>query len=114
MDEQRLARLRGLAVTSIKRSSLLPDVATVTELKLPEATFDAWYAVAAPARTPAAVLKRLGTELSAVMADPQLQAQMRAHGMEPVALGSSAMRTLMEKETPRYRALAHRAQITVE
>jgi tripartite-type tricarboxylate transporter receptor subunit TctC len=107
----RSGKLRPLAIVGGTRSSLLPDVATVTELKLPEATFDAWYAVAAPARTPAGVLKRLGTELSAVMADPQLQAQMRAQGMEPVALGSSAMRTLMEKETPRYRALAHRAGI---
>lgn len=110
----RSGKLRPLAIVGGTRSSLLPDVATVTELKLPEATFDAWYAVAAPVRTPAAVLKRLGTELSAVMADPQLQAQMRAQGMEPVALGSTAMRTLMEKETPRYRALAHRAGIRAD
>lgn len=107
----RSGKLRPLAIVGNTRSSLLPDVATVTELKLPEATFDAWYAVAAPARTPAAVLKRLGTELSTVMADPQLQAQMRAQGMEPVAQGAAAMRALMEKETPRYRALAHRAGI---
>lgn len=110
----RSGKLRPLAIVGGTRSSLLPNVATVTELKLPDATFDAWYAVAAPARTPAAVLKRLGTELGAVMADPQLQAQLRAQGLEPVALGAAAMRKQMEIETSRYRALAHRAGIRAD
>ena len=110
----RAGKLRPLAIVGGTRSSLLPEVATVAELKLPDASFDAWYAVAAPARTPAPVLKRLTAELTAVMADPQLQAQMRAQGMEPVALGAAAMRALMGKETPRYRALAHRAGIRAD
>jgi len=110
----RAGKLRPLAIVGGTRSSLLPDVATVTELKLPDATFDAWYAVAAPARTPPAVLKRLMAEITAVMGDAQLQTQMRAQGMEPVALGPQAMRAQMERETPRYRALAHRAGIRAD
>lgn len=110
----RAGKLRALAIVGSVRSSLLPDVATVTELKLPDAVFDAWYAIAVPARTPAPVLKRLGSEVTAVMADTQLQSQMRAQGMEPVALGPKAMRTQIETETARYRAIAHRAGIQVE
>jgi tripartite-type tricarboxylate transporter receptor subunit TctC len=110
----RAGKLRPLAIVGGTRSSLLPNVATLAEMKLPDASFDAWYAVAAPARTPAPVLKQLSDAITAVMGDAALQAQLRAQGMEPVALGPQAMRELMERETPRYRALAHRAGIRAD
>lgn len=107
-------KLRALAIAGRSRSSQLPGVPTLAELKLPEATFDAWYAVAAPARTPQPVLDRLVGEIGALMADPGLQAQMRAQAMEPVHLGPAALRRLIDDEIVRYRALAHRARIVVE
>lgn len=96
------------------RSSLLPEVRTLAEQKLPDATFDAWYGFAAPARTPGPVAERLSREIAAVMADPALQAQLRTQGMEPVAIGAAAFRAQMEGEIARYRALAHRARIAME
>ncbi|WP_184531503.1 tripartite tricarboxylate transporter substrate binding protein [Variovorax sp. Sphag1AA] len=107
-------KLRALGIVGASRSSLLPDVKTLAEQKLPDATFDAWYGFAAPAKTPAAVVERLSRELTAVMADPALQAQLKAQGMEPVAIGAAAFRTQMESEIARYRALAHRAGIAME
>ena len=107
-------KLRALGIVGASRSSLLPEVKTLAEQKLPEATFDAWYGFAAPAKTPAPVVERLSRELTAVMADPALQAQLRAQGMEPLAIGAAGFRTQMESEIARYRALAHRAGIAVE
>ena len=83
----------------------------MSELKLPDATFDAWYGFAAPAGTPAPVVQRLAQEVKAVMADPALQKQLRTQGMEPVAIESAAFRTLIDAEIARYLALAHRAGI---
>jgi tripartite-type tricarboxylate transporter receptor subunit TctC len=107
-------KLRALGIVGAGRSSLLPEVKTLAEQKLPDATFDAWYAFAAPAKTPAPVVERLARELTAVMSDPALQAQLRAQGMEPVAIGAAAFRMQMESEIARYRALAHRAGIAME
>jgi len=107
-------KLRALGIVGASRSSLLPDVKTLAEQKLPDATFDAWYGFAAPAKTPAPLVERLSRELTAVMADPALQAQLKAQGMEPVAIGAAAFRTQMESEIARYRALAHRAGIAME
>ena len=107
-------KLRALGIVGAVRSSLLPDIATLAEQKLPEATFDAWYGFAAPARTPAAVVQKLSREVMAVMADPALQAQLKTQGMEPVAIGAPAFRALMENEISRYLALAHRAGIQPE
>lgn len=110
----RAGKLRALGIVGATRSSLLPEVPTMAELRLPEATFDAWYALAAPARTPAPVLQQVLREVTAVMADGGLQAQLRAQGMEPVLIGPMPFRSQMEGEISRYRALAHRAGIAAE
>ncbi|RST56319.1 tripartite tricarboxylate transporter substrate binding protein [Variovorax sp. MHTC-1] len=110
----RSGKLRALAIVGTTRSSMLPDVPTMAELKMPDATFDAWYGLAAPAGTPAPVIQRLAAEVSAVMADKAIQDQLRAQGMEPVMIGVAPFRSLMESEISRYRALAHRAGIAAE
>lgn len=110
----RAGKLRALAIAGNERARALPNVATVQELKLPEAAFDGWYAVSAPSRTPAAIVDKLGKEVEAAMRDTHLQEQIRAQGMEPVFVGPKAMHAAMEDEIGRYRALAHRAQIVVE
>ena len=104
-------KLRALGIVGAARSSLLPEVKTMAELKLPDATFDAWYGFAAPAGTPAPVVQRLAQEVKAVMADTALQKQLRTQGMEPVVIESAAFRSLMDTEIARYLALAHRAGI---
>ena len=110
----RSGKLRALAIAGNDRSRALPTVPTVQELKLPDAAFDGWYAISAPARTPAAILAKLQKEVEASMRDAGLQEQVRNQGMEPVFIGPKPMAAAMEDEIGRYRALAHRAQIAVE
>jgi len=110
----RSGKLRALAVIGSVRSAMLPEVPTVTELKLPEAVFDGWYAVAAPGRADAALRQRIERELKAALGDPALQARIRAQGMEPVFVGGDALKPLIEAELARYRMLAHRAKIVVD
>lgn len=110
----RAGKLRALAIVGKSRSTLLAEVPTVEELKLPDAAFDAWYAVAVPARTPPHITRKLRVELEAIVRDPSVQEQMRAQGMEPAYLGPAAIQALIDDETVRYRALAHRARIVVE
>jgi tripartite-type tricarboxylate transporter receptor subunit TctC len=104
-------RLRALGVMGAAPSSLLPGVRTLAEQGLPEASFDAWYGIAAPPRTPAPVLATLTRAIVETMASPALQAQLRAQGIEPTMVGADAFMAQIEKEIPRYRALAHRAGI---
>ncbi|WP_052383627.1 Bug family tripartite tricarboxylate transporter substrate binding protein [Pseudacidovorax intermedius] len=110
----RAGKLRALGIVGATRSSLLPEVKTLAELGLPEATFDAWYGLAAPARSPVAALDRLARETRALIAEPALQATLKTQGMEPVWLDAAAFRSQMEGEISRYRALAHRANIPME
>ena len=110
----RSGKLRALGIVGATRSSMLPEVRTLAEQGLPDATFDAWYGFAAPARTPAPVIDKLVRAVTATMGNAALQSQLRAQGMEPVAIGAAAFRSQMEGEISRYRALAHRAGIVAE
>jgi tripartite-type tricarboxylate transporter receptor subunit TctC len=74
----------ALAVTSAKRSSLAPDVPTVTEKGLPGYVASTWYGMLAPANTPPAIVKQLNTLLNKVMAEPEVRAQLLGLGLEPM------------------------------
>ena len=107
-------KLRALAIIGSVRSTMLPEVPTVAELKLPEAVFDAWYAVAVPGRTDPALRARVEQILKAVLADPAVQVGIRAQGMEPVFVGAAVLRPLIDEETARYRMLGHRTRIVLD
>lgn len=107
-------RLRALAIVGNTRSSHLPDVKTVAEQKLAEAAFDGWYAMAAPAHTPRHILERLSQEITHLMGQADVKTQLKSQGLEAATLGAAPLRAAMDSETPRYRALAHRAGIKVD
>jgi tripartite-type tricarboxylate transporter receptor subunit TctC len=107
-------RMRALAVLGSERSSVFPEVRTLAEQGLGEATFKAWFGLAAPARTPASVIDRLSHAVAVAAGDPEVQAALRAQDMEPMALGPAAFRQEAEHEISRYRAEAVRAGISLD
>ncbi|MBL8357504.1 MAG: tripartite tricarboxylate transporter substrate binding protein [Delftia acidovorans] len=77
-------RLRALAVTSERRSPSLPDVPTMEEAGMPGFRTSTWYGLWAPKNTPQDVVQKLWTESRRVLAEPQIAAQYRRLGAEPV------------------------------
>lgn len=76
-------RLHALAVTSLKRSSVLPDVPTVAESGLSGFEATAWWAVFAPAGLPADIADKLRSELQAIVRTPDY-----AHGLEKIGVNT--------------------------
>jgi tripartite-type tricarboxylate transporter receptor subunit TctC len=107
-------KLRALAVTGEQRAALLPDVPTYAEAKIPKASLVSWYAVAAPARTPEAIVTRLNRELGAVMAEPEVRQSLQNAGLEPVHLGPDVLRGMIRDEMSAFRAVAQKAQIVLD
>ncbi len=107
-------KLRPLAVVADKRSPLLPKVPAYGELQLSQALFDAWYAIAAPAATPAPVRETLLRALTEVMKEPDVRTRLAAQSMDAALLGPKALRDLMDEEVARYRAAAARAGIRLD
>jgi tripartite-type tricarboxylate transporter receptor subunit TctC len=76
-------RLRALGMTSAQRLPALPDVPTIAETGLKDYVYTTWYAVWAPAKTPAAIVNRLNQAIQKVSALPDVRAGLQNAGIEP-------------------------------
>jgi len=76
--------LRALGVTSLKRSSLWPDIPTVAETGLPGFEVVQRSTLLAPAGTPRTIIERLNKELNAVLATDEVRRRLAVEGGEPV------------------------------
>ena len=79
----RAGKLRALAVTGPRRSPVLPDLPTVSEAGVPGFSITSWFALFAPAGTPAKILIRLNKEAAKAIASKDLQQQWMGQGLEP-------------------------------
>ena len=79
----RAGRLRGLAVTTAKRSPALPDLPAIGEV-LPGYSSDFWFGMWAPAGTPKAVISALHEALARILKQPDVLERLRTDGMDPV------------------------------
>jgi tripartite-type tricarboxylate transporter receptor subunit TctC len=79
IEQVKAGALRALAITSTKRSELLPDVPTMAEF-LPGYQASQWIGIGAPKDTPAAVVNKLNAEVNAALADPAMKAKVTALG----------------------------------
>ncbi|AZG15829.1 MULTISPECIES: Bug family tripartite tricarboxylate transporter substrate binding protein [Cupriavidus] len=107
-------KVKAIAVTTAKRSTLLPDVPTAAEAGYPGIDADTWLALVAPRGLPADVKQKLEKALAEVMADPDTRKQLTQAGFEPVEGNGAAVSALINKELPLMRATAQRASITAE
>lgn len=78
----RSGRLRPLAVTSARRSAVLPQLPTMAETGLPGFEAMAWFALLAPARTPGAVINKLNSEVVAILQHPEMKERLLGLGAE--------------------------------
>lgn len=95
-------KLKALAVTSAKRSPLLPDVPTVAEaLGIADYEMTGWFGLLAPARTPPEIVARLQEETSRALKDPALVETIRVAGGEVVGGSSSQFEARMKRDAER-------------
>ena len=103
-------KLRALAVSTIKRSSVLPDVPAVAET-LPGFEVNGWYGLMAPANTPQEIIRKLNAEVTAILRMPQIVDRLKQGGMEPAPLTPEAYAALIKSELPRWAAAAKAAKL---
>jgi tripartite-type tricarboxylate transporter receptor subunit TctC len=78
----RTAKVRALAVTTLRRSSFLPELPTLDESGLKGFAMTTWWGVMAPARTPTAVIERLNAEILKAIDSGDTREKLRAMGSE--------------------------------
>lgn len=107
-------KLRPLAVTTIKRSSALPDVPTLDESGLKGFNIGTWFGVLAPAGTPPDVVARLNAEMVKVIRSPEFGKRMAEIGAEPVGDTSAQMARQIQEETEKFARLVKEGKVTID
>ncbi|MET4575413.1 Bug family tripartite tricarboxylate transporter substrate binding protein [Ottowia thiooxydans] len=108
-------KLRGIAVTTAKRTSSLPNVPTFQEAGMREIDIAAWNAWFAPRGTPSEVIEKLNGELRRVLGDPDTQTRLRALGYEPDGkLAPAQVRDFVRKEEKKWGDLIRSGGIKAE
>jgi tripartite-type tricarboxylate transporter receptor subunit TctC len=106
-------KLIALAVPSPTRSALLPDVPTIVEAGVPDASTATWVGVLAPKLTPRDIVNHLQREIAKALQLPELKAQFLATGSEPLATTPEEFDALMKEEVASNKALVAAAGIKV-
>jgi tripartite-type tricarboxylate transporter receptor subunit TctC len=101
-DLGKAGKLKMLAVTSAKRSPLLPELPTLGEAGIANVEADAWVGLIAPAGISDAVRDRIYREAAAVVADPAIVAKLLVQYMSPIASTPEEFRAVIRQERDRW------------
>jgi len=107
-------KLRALATTGARRSSTMPAVPTVVESGYPGFEATNWYAFVAPGRTPKDLLDFWNRELTKVLNDPQVRAELAKHGLDPAPGTREELARYFEQESQKWGKVVREAKITNE
>ena len=107
-------RVRILGVTSAKRLAAFPDVPTFVESGLPALTFEHWWGVMAPARTPPAVVAKLNAELIKALGAADVRERFAALAVEPRTSTPEQFRALIQSDLGRWAKVVRDAGIKAE
>lgn len=106
-------RLKALAVSTAKRTPVLPDVPSVAET-VPGFNVDSWYAMFAPAGTPPAVVAKVQSAVAAAARDKAVQEAFIAQGAVAVGGTPAELDQVVKTEIPMWKSLAKEASISVK
>ena len=98
MPHVKSGKLRALAVSTGKRSTLMPEIPTMKEAGLPEIENLAWMALMAPSSTPDPIVQRMNQDINAILAMPDVKEKLNAAFMEPIGGSTQDLANLMQTE----------------
>ena len=106
--------VKGLGVTGPTRSPALPDLPTVAESVAPGFAVIGWFGVFAPAGTPQPIVRKLNTDIAAIMRSPDVANPLLAQGAEPQSGPPEELRKLLASEIAQWSKVIKEAGIKAE
>jgi tripartite-type tricarboxylate transporter receptor subunit TctC len=106
-------RLRPLAVTTAKRSELLPDVPAISEF-LPGYDATGWNGIGAPKETPVAIIEKLNKEINDIIRDPAMKARLISLGLEPLSMTPDEFGRRIADDTAKWAKVIKFANVKAE
>ena len=110
MEYVRVGKLRALAVTTVTRSPVLPNIPSVAEF-VPGYESDFWTGIAAPKNTPSEIVDKLNDEINSALADPKMKARLSELGVTALPGSPAAFGKLIAEETEKWSKVIRAANI---
>ncbi|WP_064736077.1 tripartite tricarboxylate transporter substrate binding protein [Azohydromonas australica] len=107
-------KVRGLAVTSARRSPFAPQIPTTAEAGFPGFQIDFWWGLVAPARVPSQIVKRLNGELNEILAQPEMRDLLAREGGVPAPSSTAEFGKLIAGDIARWTRLVKDRNIKTE
>ena len=101
--------MRALAITTAKRSTLLPDLPTMAEAGLPGYESAAWFGFFAPANTPPAIIDKLNQEIVGILKQKDVQEKLKGLGIEFVGTSVTELEKLMRTDSVKWKKVFRKA-----
>lgn len=114
MGQIKSGKLRPLAVTSLHRSSSLPDVPSVAELGYKDFDVSTWYGLFMPAGTPKDIVMTVNSEVNRLLATPEMKAAIIAQGAEPQSMTPEQFGSLLKTDFQKWRGIVQASGATIE
>ncbi|PSH63441.1 MFS transporter [Phyllobacterium brassicacearum] len=112
-QQVKAGKLRALAVTSLDKASLLPDVPTMDSV-IPGFEATSWHGIFAPAGTPPEILEKLSKEVQAILHEPEMKAKIEGMGATPVGNTSEEFASFIKDETAKWAEVIKAANIPLQ
>lgn len=107
-------RLRALAITTAQRSSLVPDLPTVSESGVPGYELVGWYAFLVPAGTPKEIVSKLNKAFNEALQDKEVREKLRSAGFEIAGGPPERLRDLMRSESKKWEQVVIDAKVKLD
>ena len=107
-------QVNALAVTSVKRAQLLPNVPTLDESGIPGFDLSSWWGVVGPAGMPPDVVNALNIEIGKLLTSPELSKFLASEGAEARSMTPPEFADLIRNEIQRWVKVAHEANISID
>jgi len=111
LPQWRAGKVVALGVATSKRIAAAPDLPTIAEQGFPDFEATSWYALVAPAGTPAAIVERLHGEILKALREPDVREKIAGLGAEPVGNTPAEFAAMQRAETIRWTRVAKEANI---
>jgi tripartite-type tricarboxylate transporter receptor subunit TctC len=109
----REGRLRGLAVTSLKRTPIVPHLPSIAESGYPGFEATSWFGLLAPAKTSAAIVAKVQQQAVAITAMPDVREKLTQLGLDTTADGPDALAAIIKADTAKWAKVIKDADIRV-
>lgn len=107
-------RLRGLGVSGDKRSTVLPDVPTMAQAGFPQLDMGTWFALLAPAGTPAAIVAQLNKQIVKVVGMPDVRQQLANQGVDPSSSTPEEAGAFLRNDVARWGRIIKEAGVSLD